>query len=185
MATYRRHRGGGIAAVPLIGFIIVRLAVLGWLGLVIGVLAGAAAGVGVWRYIRGVRIEVTATAIAYVGFLRTRRWHRSELERLLVVDRLVTSGIDPGHQWLVALAAGGRRMFQLTSSVWADDDRDRLAGTLGSVERWPGTVTAAQLHARHPHALNIAQRHPWLTGLGISVTIIGATTLVVFLLVAS
>lgn len=183
-ATYRAHRASGPGA-ALIGLsIVVQLGKAGVVGLIVGIVATIAAVYGAHRYMNSVRVEVADSGVTYAGILRTRRWPWSEVGRLLVVERLVNDPLlKHEFEWLIGLDRRGRRMFQLTSGVWADADRARLADTFPTVERLPEETSGEELHKRHPGALNWAQRHQLATGLIASVVILSVTTVTVYLVV--
>lgn len=183
-ATYASNRVRGVAAKLIALSVVIQLGRTGWVGGIIGVAAMVVLFGGAHRYMRSVRVEVSETGVLHAGLLRTRRWTWSEVGTLVLVEGLTNDPLTGRvYEWLIALDRRGKRMFQVTSAVWADADRARLAEAFDPIDRFPGETSAAELHARHPAALNFAQREPLLTGLIASVVIIGAAALGCYLVI--
>ena len=180
--TYRANRASGAAAVALGSAVAIQAARDGLIGLAGVLVLASVAGYGVHRYMTRVRVEVSADGVLHAGLLRTRRWPWSAVGTLVIAERL-TGPSRVGHEYVIVLDRRGRRLFQLTSQAWADDDRARLAGAFGTVARLRGDITPAELHALYPGALNVAQRHPLWTGVLLGLAIVAAVAVTVYLVV--
>jgi hypothetical protein len=124
-------------------------------------IAVAAAGSigGVLLYIARARIYVTPDSIGRRGFGRTQWLSRAAVQRSLLVLRLEAGTAPPTHLFLFAPDSG--LVMRLYGAMWGQKQLRALADALGveqSVRAMP--VTAVQLHALEPTALNWAETHP-------------------------
>jgi hypothetical protein len=132
-------------------------------------------------YLGHIRVEIGPGELSYTGLGRTRRWPRTEIAKLLVVDGMVDPGT--GEAWLIALDARGRRLFNLTTQAWTRAGFDQIATSLdGPTERYPMGTSMKELNATYPKAFNFVQLHPVLAVAALCLLVTLAVGLAVALL---
>ena len=168
-------------AIPVIGALFALSSEKAVFALCIAVAAAMSIG-GVLLYIARARIYVTPERLGRRGFVFTKWLSRAAVHRSLLVLKLEAGTASPTHLFL--FAPDSALVMRLYGALWGEKQLRALAGALGveqAVRAMP--VTAAQLHALEPTALNWAETNPKaLTGLvwGIFAAVAAVVVIVVY-----
>jgi hypothetical protein len=110
-----------------------------------------------WR----VRLCVTGDAVTWRSAVRSRRWERTTVARVVHM-RMTSPSIRHGLDYHLGLAADSRCLFRMeTAWWWSRSDVVIIAGALGLAIDSVGVLTAYQSELRYPGSAAWWLRHPW------------------------
>ena len=159
VGTYARSTLAGVGvAVPVLAALFFVNEQKAWFLLLCGGAAGASV-LGVLLYIARARVYLTPELIGKRGFGRTRWMSRNAVHRGLLVLKLSSGTNSPMHLFL--FAPDSALVMRLYGALWGEEQLRALVDALGieqSVRAMP--ISAAELGALEPTALNWAESHP-------------------------